>query len=185
MIKNVYVWKTDYFKIALTLAPMKRNIILLAILMSTLVNGQTIDHSHFDEGRMNEVLFSQMNDYILKNCLCPLVSTNVGKERIYRSIKKNNEQLSLDDLNSKINTKLLRKWDSRAISQTNQVGNVGLICSVACQDFKTYQEIATHCITDWLNSENLIFMRWSQIGEGISFYDKRTQVVLVFWAYFN
>lgn len=164
---------------------MKRNIILLGFLISTSVNAQIIDHSHFDEGKMNDVLFSQMNDYTLKNCFYPLVSINIGKERIYRVIKKNCEKLSLDDLNAEINIKLLRKWDSRAISQTNQVGNVGMFNRIACQDFKTYQELADHCITGWVISENLIFMKWTQIGEAISFYDRRKQSVYVFWAFFN
>ena len=164
---------------------MKRHIIILGIIMSASVNAQTIDHGHFDEDKMNEVLFSQMSNYTLKNYSYPLVQTNIGEKRIYRYIKKRCDKLSFDDLNAKINTKLLRKWDSRAITQTNQLGNVGLIASIPCQDFKTFQEITDKSITDWANSENLIFLRWSQTGEAISFYNRRTQIVYVLWAYFN
>lgn len=164
---------------------MKRYIILLGIIMSVSVNAQTIDYGHFDIGKMNEVLFSQMSDYTSKNYLYPLVQVKVGNGRIYRFIKRNNDKLSLNSLNEKVNTKILRKWDSKAISKTDLVGNVGLIDSIASKGLKTYHEIAAYCIACWLNSENLIFMEWSQIGEAISFYNKRTQVVYVFWGYFN
>jgi hypothetical protein len=164
---------------------MKRHIIILGVIMSTSVNGQIIDWSQFDEDKMNEVMFAQMSNYTSKNWSYPLVQTKIGKDRIYRYIKNNCDKMSLDDLNEEINTKILWKLDSRASSQTNQLGNVGLIASVQCQDFKTFQEITNKCITDWANSENLIFLRWSQAGEAISFYNRRTQVVYVFWAYLN
>jgi hypothetical protein len=153
--------------------------------MSTYVNAQIIDPNHFAEERMNEIMVAKMSNYTLKNYSYPIVLTNIGKGSIYRLIRRNCEKLSLDNLNVKINKELLSKWDSRAISQTNQVGNVGLIDSVSCQNFKTYQEIADYCITGWLHSENLIFMRWSQIGEAVSFYNQKNQVVYIFWAYYN
>lgn len=153
--------------------------------MSASVNAQTIDYDHFDEVKMNEVLFSQMSNYTSKNCSYPLVQANIGKERIYRFIRRNNNKLSLDDLNKTINTNILRRFDSKAISQTNLTGNVGMICSLDCQYTKTYQELARRCITQWLNSENFIFLQWSQIAEAITFYNRRTREVYVFWAYYN
>lgn len=153
--------------------------------MSTSINAQTIDHGHFDEDKMNEVLFSHMSNYTLKNYTYPLVQTNIGEEQIYRFIKKRCDKLSLDELNAEINTKLLRKWDSKAISQTDLVGNVGFIARISHKDFTTFQEIADRCISGWLNSEKLIFLNWSQIGEAISYYNRRTQMVYVFFAYFN
>lgn len=153
--------------------------------MSASVNAQTIDFDYFDEDKMNEVLFSQMSNYTSKNCSYPLVQANIGKERIYRFIKRNNDKLSLDDLNKTIYTNILRRFDSKAISQTNLTGNVGMISRIACQDSKTYQEIAGRCITVWLNSENFIFLQWSQIAEATTFYNRRTREVYVFWAYYN
>ena len=164
---------------------MKRHIIILGIIMSASVNAQTIDYDHFDEDKMNEVMFSQMSNNTSKNCSYPLVQSKLGKERIYRFIKRNNDKLSLDDLNKTINTNILRRFDSKAISQTNLTGNVGMISRIACQDFKTYQEIAGRCITEWLNSENFIFLQWSQIAEATTFYNRRTREVYVFWAYYN
>lgn len=153
--------------------------------MSASVNAQTIDYGHFDIGKMNEVLFSQMSNYTLKNYSYPLVQTNIGEEQIYRFIKRNCDKLSLTELNTEINTNILRRFDSKAISQTNLTGNVGMISRIACQDFKTYQEIAGRCITEWLNSENLTFLQWGQIAEATTFYNRRTREVYVFWAYYN
>lgn len=153
--------------------------------MSASVNAQTIDYDNFDEDMMNEVLFSQMSNYTSKNCSYPLAQANIGKEEIYRFIKRNNDKLSLDDLNKKINTNILRRFDSKAISQTNLTGNVGMICRIACQDSKTYQEIARRCITEWLNSENFIFLQWSQIAEATTFYNRSTRKVYIFWTYYN
>lgn len=164
---------------------MKRHITILGIIMSASVSAQTIDDGHFDEGKLNKVLFSQMSTVTLKNYSYPLVQTNIGEEQIYCYIKKKCDKLSLDELNAEINTKLLRKWDSKAISQTDLVGNVGFIARIPHQDFRTFQEIADRCISGWLNSENLIFLNWSQIGEAISYYNRRTQMVYVFFAYFN
>jgi len=164
---------------------MKKHIIVLGIIMSAAVHAQTIDFNHFDEEKMNQVLFSKMKDYTKSNYSSPLVQTNIGKERIYRFIKKNCDNLSLEELNAKINIKLLRKWDSRAISQTDLLGNVGMISSMDCQNIKTYQELAGRCITGWLNSENLIFIKWSQIAEATTFYNRRTREVFVLWAYYN
>lgn len=164
---------------------MKRHIIILGIIISVSVNAQTVDYDHFDEVKMNEVLFSQMSDYTSKNYSYPLVRAKVGNERIYRFIKRNNDRLSLDDLNKTINTNILRRFDSKAISQTNLTGNVGMICRIDCQTSKTYQEIAGCCITEWLNSANLIFLHWSQIAETTTFYNRKTREVYVFWAYYN
>lgn len=164
---------------------MKRYIIILGIIISASVNAQTIDYDHFDEDKMNEALFSQMSTYTSMNYSYPLVQAKIGKERIYKFIKRNNDKLSLDDLNKKINTTILRRFDSKAISQTILTGNVGLICRIDCQDSKTYQELAIRCITGWLNSENFIFLQWSQIAEATTFYNRRTQKVFMFWGYFN
>jgi hypothetical protein len=164
---------------------MKKHIIILGIILSASVNAQTVDRDHFDEVQMNEVLYSQMSDYTSKNYSYPLVQVKVGNGRIYRFIKRNNDRLSLDDLNRTINANILRRFDSKAISQTDITGNVGMICRIDCQEYKTYQEIAGRCITEWLNSESLIFLYWSQIAEATSFYNRRTREVYIFWAYYN
>lgn len=164
---------------------MKKHIIVLGIIMSATVHAQTINFNHFDEDKMNEVLFSQMSDSTSKNCLYQLVQVGVGKEEIYRFIKRNNDKLSLDDLSKTINTNILRRYDSKAISQSDLTGKVGMICRIDCLDSKTYQKLAICCITEWYNSENLIFLQWSQIVEATTFYTRRTREVYVFWAYYN
>ena len=164
---------------------MKRHIIILGIILSASVNAQTIDYDHFDEDKMNEALFSQMSNYTSKNCSYPLVQANIGKKRIYKFIKRNNDRLSLDDLNKTINTNILRRFDSKAISQTNLTGNVGMICRINCQDSQTYQELADSCIEEWSNSENLIFMGWSRVANAISYYNAKTKIAYCFLIYFE
>jgi hypothetical protein len=162
---------------------MKKLITILYLLPSMFINAQVIDWDNFNEKTMNEVMFSQMNDYTKSNGFYSIIRMSVGQQKIYRCIKKNNEKLPMDGLNARINVKVLRKYDSKIISRTNLVGNVGLLDSISGKNIKTYEDIAIRCITDWTNSENIIFTMWSQTGEAITFYNKKTGTVYLFFAF--
>jgi hypothetical protein len=86
----------------------------------------------------------------------------------------------------KINEKVLRRYDSKIISETNLIGSVGLLDSISSNDVITYQDIASRCITGWVNSvEGSIFIRWSQVGEAVTYYNKKTETVYLFFAFLN
>jgi len=164
---------------------MKRIITLLLLFPAIFTNAQVVDINKFDEGKMNAVMFSRMNYYIENRNFYSLYKTSVGHKRIYRFIEKHNEKIALLDLNEEINRRILRKFESKALSVTNIVGNVSLIDSIRIDSFITYQAIADNCITTWTNSENLIFMNWSQIGGVVSYFNKRTRIAYVSFAYFQ
>jgi hypothetical protein len=126
-----------------------------------------------------------MNNYSELNGSYSLCETSVGQKRIYRSIKKNNDRLNLDDLNEKINCRILRKYESRVIAKTDIVGNVSLIDSIRIDGFITYEAVADICIKEWFNSENVIFLNWSRICEAVSYFNKRTQIAYVSFTYFQ
>lgn len=162
---------------------MRRIISLLFLFPVIIINAQIVDINHFDERLMSEIIFSRMNNYSELNGSYSLCKTSIGQKRIYRFIKRNDERLNLDDLNEKINCRILRKYESRVIAKTDIVGNVGLTDGINISGTITYQDIADSCITHWTNSENLIFMNWSQIGEAVAYFNKKEQVVYVFFAY--
>jgi len=134
---------------------------------------------------MNSVLFAKMNNYSEHTGSYSLCKTSIGQKRIYQFLKKNDDKLNFDDLNEKINCRILRKYESRVIAKTDIVGNVGLADSIKISGIITYQDIADSCITHWTNSENLIFMNWSQIGEAVTHFNKNQQGVYVFFGFFQ
>ena len=163
---------------------MRSLLVMLCLIPSMVIHAQFIDRSNFNERTLNDVIFNKMNDYTESAFYYSLIRSTVGQERIYKCIMRNNEKLLLDDLDAKINEKVLRKYDSKIISETNLIGNVGLIDSISCNDVKTYQDIASRCITDWTNSvEGLIFLKWSQVGEVVTYYNKKTETVYLLFAF--
>jgi hypothetical protein len=150
------------------------------------IQSQVVDWSNFNERTMNDVIFNKMNDYTESALYYSLIRSSVGQQKIYRYIKSNNAKLSLNNLDTKINEKILRKYDSKIISETNLIGNVGLLDSIPNDDVKTYEDIANKCITGWKNSvEGSIFIRWSQVGEAVTYYNKETETVYLFFAFLN
>lgn len=164
---------------------MRRIISLLFLFPLIIINAQVVDINHFDKKLMSVIIFSKMNNYSELNGSYSLCETSVGQKRIYRFIKKNDDRLNLDDLNEKINCRILRKYESRVIAKTDIVGNVGLTDSIKISGIITYQDIADSCITHWTNSENVIFMNWSQIGEAVTYFNKNEQGVYVFFGFFQ
>lgn len=162
---------------------MKKFITLFLLFQVFEINAQIIDINHFDMELMDSVLFTKMSNYHENNGFCSLTKASMGQKRISRFIKMNNERLSPDDLNKEINFRILRKYESQVLARTNIVGNVSLIDCFKMNGILTYQAIADSCITYWTNSENLIFMNWSQIGETVTYLNKREQVVYVFFVY--
>jgi hypothetical protein len=162
---------------------MKKIIIILCLFHSIVVNSQTIDWSNFSEQTMNGVIFNKMNNYINPDKIVSVHRTSIEQEKIYRCLKKNNEKVPLNKLERKIND-LIGKSDSPFIREANMVGNIGIIDSILCKDVKTYQEIADKCITDWTNSgEDNILIGWSQIGEAVTYYNKKNNTVFIFFAF--
>jgi hypothetical protein len=164
---------------------MKKLIIILCLLPVMVTNAQVIDWNNFNEKVMNDVLFNKMSDFTKSEGLYSLISSSVGNQKIYRFIKKNNERLLLDNLDSEINCKVLRKYDAKTISRTNLVGNVGILDSISGTNVRTYQEIAGRCITDWMNSPSDAFFMigWSQVGDATTCYNKTTKTVYLFFAF--
>ena len=117
---------------------MKKIIIILCLLHPIIVNSQTIDWSNFSEQTMNDEIFNKMNDYINPDKIVHLHRTSIGQEKIFRFIKKNNEKVLLNDLGRKIND-IIGKSDSPFVKEANMIGNIGIIDSIPCKDFKTYQ----------------------------------------------
>jgi hypothetical protein len=165
---------------------MKKLLIILSFFPSTLINAQVIDWNNFNERTMNDILFNKMNHYTESNAVYSIIRLSVGKQRIYKLIKKNNEKLLLEDLNAEIN-KVLRKYDSKIIKRTNQIRNVGIIDSVSCRDVKTYEDIASRCITDWVNTPTDAFylVGWSIVGDAVTVYNKKTNTVYLVFTYLH
>lgn len=182
--KYLYVWITAYYDLYY-ISFMKKIIIMLCILMPTGISGQFIDPCHFNEEKMNDVLFMKMNEFTEAHYSYPLFWEDNGSRMIYRLIRKNNEKMDFDDLTLKINTQLQKRYDTTVLSRANLVGSVGLICCISSKDFNTYQDIATRCIEEWSTSENLIFMKWGQIGNAISYFNNRTEMVYLFFGFYN
>lgn len=152
-----------------------------------LTNAQVINWDNFDEKYMNDVLFNKMNDYSESNAVYSIIRISVGQHRIHRLIKKNSEKLLLDDLNAEVNKKVIRKYDSKIIKKTNQIRNIGIIDSVSCRDVKTYEDIASRCITDWVNSPTDAFFLtgWSIVGDAITVYNKKTNTVYLLFEFLH
>jgi hypothetical protein len=165
------------------LSPMKNIIILSSLLISISLNGQLIDFHHFDKRTMNEVMFNQMSDYIMSHYGYSIINYSLGQHRIYQYIKKNSLKMSPSDMCIKINNRILRKYDSKIVSKTKMLGCVGFINSISIENCRTYQDISENCLLDWVNSENGVFMNWSQVGHAVSYYNKTTRTVYVFWAF--
>ncbi len=163
---------------------MKKIIIMLCILLPTGLSGQFIDPCHLNQEKMNDVLFMKMNEFTEAHYSYSLFRVDNGSRMIYRLIRKNHERLDFDDLTLKINRQLQIRYDTKVLSGANLVGSVGLTFCISSKDFNTYQDIATRCIEEWSTSENLIFMRWGQIVNAISYYDRRTEMVYLFFGFY-
>lgn len=153
--------------------------------MPTGLGGQFIDPCYFNEEKMNDVLFTKMNEFTEAHYSYSLFWDDNGSRMIYRLIRRNHEKMDFVDLTLKINTQLQKRYDIEVVSKSNLVGSVGLTCCISSKDFKTYQDIAGRCIEEWSTSENLIFMRWGQIGNAISYYNRRTEMVYLFFGFYH
>lgn len=164
---------------------MKKVITLLLLIITPSIKAQQIDFTNFKKDVMDEAIFSRMSEYAEKSGCFTLQNTSIGHQHIFRFIKKNHDKISFDELYAWINKKLIRKYDSRIVAKTDLIGNVGLMDCISCRDVITYQAIADRCLSDWLSTEDAIFLNWSRIGEAISFYDKKNSIVFILFAYFE
>lgn len=163
---------------------MRKLIIIFCLLPSILVNAQVIDWNHFNEQMMDDAIFNKMSDYSKKEASYPINRDSIVSQKIYKCVEKDNEKLSLDGIGAKIDN-ILKKYDSPAIKRTNKIGNVALIDSIPCENPKTYQEIADKCFTDWITSDYIVFIRWSQMGDAITYFNKKTQTIYIVFAFLN
>ncbi len=155
---------------------MKKLITILCLLPLMLINAQVIDWNNFNEKTMNDVMFSKMNDYSMSKGGYSLISSSKLPE-LYRCINKNNEKLPMDSLSAKINVEILAKP-----KYNSPMGfPVGILDSISGIDIKTFQEIASSCITAWQNSQSDAFFMvgWGKVVGLTSFYNKRTKTVYI------
>jgi hypothetical protein len=137
-----------------------------------LINAQVIEWNNFNEKIMNDVMFNKMNEYISSEGGYSLSHSSQEHRRIYRCIKKNNEELFLDDLSAKIN-------------EIISVSSVGILDSISCKGIKEYQKIASRCITDWTNtpSDAFFMVGWGKAVEVTSYYSKKSKTVYISVVY--
>lgn len=161
---------------------MKKLLFLLCLLPSMFINAQIVDCAQFNEKRMDAVMFTDMHNHIgVSN---PLLTATVKKGKIYKFIKKNCNELSVDELNQKINEKILTKFDSKKYIKTNEVGSVGFLDSISCGSAVTYQEISKRVIDTWSESvDGCVFEYWSKYIEIDTFYNKKSQTIYIFFGY--
>lgn len=164
---------------------MKTLFIILLLLPSIFIKAQIIDWSHFSTKNLNDTMYSKMTEFNKIDIGIDLVPCSIAGPRIYNFIKRNHRKLKLQDLGGKLYD-ILRQYDSEFVKISHNVGCVGIIDSISCKDIKSYQEIANRCITDWKNSpSDYLFMGWGGGGESICYYDSRTKVVYIYFAFFR
>jgi hypothetical protein len=153
---------------------MKTLTILFCLLPSIIINAQVIEWDGFNEKTMNKVMFKSMNEYTFLEGGYLILHSSAVHHKIYKCIKKNNENLLLDDLSAKIN-------------EIIPVSSVGILDSIPCKDIIDYQEIASRCITVWKNSpsDSFFLIGWGKMVNVTSFYSKRSKTVYISVVYQN
>jgi hypothetical protein len=166
---------------------MKKLTIILCLLHSFITNAQTIDFEYFNPGKMNEALFSRLDEYSRESKVYTLIPSSLGEKRIYNFLKRFNEKLTLNDLCAKINEEVLTKYDSPTVRSSNMVGNVGIIDTIFSNTSLTYKEAAERSFSHWINSpgDSFFISGWSQVGEAITYYNKKTKTLFLFFAFFH
>lgn len=164
---------------------MKHLTLLFVFMIPTFISGQVIDFENFNQTSMNEFLFKKMDEFTQSTQNYSVIQTSVGQRRLYRFIENNNEKLSLEELNLRMNQLIKKRYDSKVVKDANMVGSVGYINRYKVEGDTTYQELADLCLTDWKSSENGVFLCWTQIGNSLSYYNNRTNTVYLFWGYFE
>ena len=162
---------------------MKKLLFLVFLISSMFVNAQVIECDKFDEKRMNDVMFTDMHNHIgVSNAL---LTATVKKGKIYKYIKRNTEKLSVDELNMKINEEILTKYDSKKYYvKQNNVGSIGFLDSIPCENIISYQEISKRIIDNWACSvDGVVFDYWTKYMEIDTFYNKNTKTIYLFFAF--
>jgi len=150
-----------------------------------IINAQEVDWNHLDETRLDSVIFAEVHEFSKNEWGDTLLCSSVAGPRIYRVLKRNHERLKLDRLDIKLN-RIIRKFDSEITKRSGSIGSLGRLDSFSIQGYTSLKEVADKFITDWKNSPgDYFFMGWSQLGEAVTYYDRRTQVIYVFFVYFT
>ncbi len=160
---------------------MKKFLIILCLRPSIIINAQVIDYNNFNKGIMNEVMFNKLNEYTKSTSGNSLIRSTIAQTEIYRYIRKNNDKLLLDSLSSKINTEILKKYDTQSFL------SIGILDSISCIGITTYQEIADRCIADWENSPSDMFflVGWGTVVGVSNYYKKETKTIFISFVHLS
>jgi len=162
---------------------MKKLIVIFFLLPWAVISAQEVDWKNFNLTRLNAVIFSEMQEFSKIEGVDTLLHTSIGGQRIYRYIKRNHSRVRFNDININLDG-ILREYDSEITKRTGSIGSLGLLDSFSIKGISSLKEVADKCITDWKNSpSDYFFMGWSQLVEVITYYDRETKVIYVFFAY--
>jgi hypothetical protein len=162
---------------------MKTIFVIFLYLPSVLLNAQVIDLKNFNEHKLNDTLFGTLSNFNKNETGVSLIPSSIGEERIYRFIRRNHRKMTCEVICGHLND-ILRKYDSKFTKTSGIAGNLGIIDCVSTTGVKIYQDLAGICITDWKSSPSDYFFMvgWGAGGEVICFYDKKPQVLYVFFV---
>jgi hypothetical protein len=104
---------------------------------------------------------------------------NVAQDKIYTCLKKMSDRHSMDEIGTIINRKTLKEYDTPAFLP------ICLLDSLDCRDFKTYEEVAGQCITNWRNnpSDALFLGGWGTVVCVTTFENKKNKTIFICIAY--
>ena len=142
---------------------MKKLIFILFLLPSMLINAQIVD---FNPEQMDSVMFATLNDnggYVLTH--------SPVEKKIYRYIKRKNDEMLPKDIITHINRKISLDF-------------VGIFDMVNGFKGCTYQSIAERCNKDWNNPSDAFFKNgWGSNIIIVSYYNRKTDKYFVFVGY--
>ena len=147
---------------------MKILIVIFCFLSPIIINAQTIDYYNFKEEIMNDLTFRLLKEYTSIEGGYSLFRSSSEHHKIYKFLKKNNGELLLADLSTKLNDRI-------------HVSSVGILDSISITDVKTYQEFASRCILDLTNSPSDAFFMigWGKAVDVTSLYNNRTGMIYI------
>lgn len=154
---------------------MKVILFISCLFFSILINAQTINFEDPNSKTLNSVIFNTLKQYGEYTHDTLLFDQN----RIYKTIKRNRGILSLYELSSKINSKILNTSDTTFI--------IGIMDTVQCKNLKTYQEISSKYKSHWDDPSDELYMEmllfrdnWGDKIMPVNFYDKKTGICYIF-----
>jgi len=126
---------------------MKIILLILFPLLSITITAQPIDWNNFSEEKMNEAMFSEMNEYVKKTHDCDsLILSKVIQENIMPrnySLIKNNHHLPLHSLHNQewMNERTNELPDTLKNKIIGEYANPKLLESIFLEDFNVYAQL--------------------------------------------